>query len=234
MSDSPPPEKKGSKKRAATDPAEDLTESPGPKRATRATGNNRRTSKALEVEEPTSDSTSPSPIPQENAVESMEVDSTPAASSTSEPASSTSETAATPSKKASLSPSAPSTKPSSTETGSQAETKSSASTVRSSQPTPRNTASSAEPGDLEAEIEERYSTMSSRRFIPYRTKKVTPSSTSSSNFNDLDIVDTIRDVADIVEEDAVSEVLEVVFSSSETIATSRPNFIHEVYKIMSI
>jgi hypothetical protein len=79
-----------------------------------------------------------------------------------------------------------------------------------------------------------YATLHLKKHLPYQKRKIGTSASSAATPTDFEICDCIRDVAEIVDGEAVGEVLEVTFPGSDSIATSRPIFIKEMYQMMSI
>lgn len=236
MSEPSPPEKRNARKRPATDAAEDLETSLTPRRAGRGAAAARRGVKASD-EDGSSKLGTDSPRGAKNSP--REALNTKDAKNTAEemPSDAVSvETSGNDAKKTE-----PIVETSIARSGAAQSAASStnrfspASTTTSTPRASKASKSDTKESTIDERIEEMYNTMTSRRFLPFKTKKSNATSQSSSTIpNDLEIAEVIREVVDIVEEHAAEEVLEVTFPNFETIATSRKGYVHELYKVMSI
>lgn len=232
MSEPSPQEKKTGRKRAPTESAEDLINSPTAKRTSKATSSAKKAPKLVETEANVPHQLSEVAKTSGSAVEETKEKTAATAHASASTTSNTAETAKYTPKNAVEDIIKPTGKTTSAVSAKLSATRPAASP---SKPTSSSSPTSHAPYDFTSNFEKLLQTTAKKNFLPYRTKKSSSSGAGSSiPPNDLDISDTIRDTVEIVREHAMGEVLEVSFPSHSHIASSRPSMIHEMYTALSI
>lgn len=73
-----------------------------------------------------------------------------------------------------------------------------------------------------------------KRFEPYKLRKPLAPTAVPSTPNDFDLCEAVRDVSEVVTANAVTSALDGMFPEYKTALISRPQFVAETYRVMSI